>query len=106
MSSKENFLEVQKGTIALLGFDLFGESRKMWLRPYRAVNVFGIATLFPFILAAVLHNIKNVMLMADAMVALLITILGLFKFSMILYLRKDFKGLIDRFRLVMASGKL
>ncbi|KAH8372937.1 hypothetical protein KR009_008555 [Drosophila setifemur] len=103
MSSTDNFLQVQKGTIALLGFDLFGESHKMWKRPYRAVNVLGIATLFPFILAAVLHNIKNVMLVADAMVALLITILGLFKFSMILYLRRDFKGLIDKFRLLMAN---
>ncbi|KAH8280284.1 hypothetical protein KR018_001577 [Drosophila ironensis] len=103
MSSSDNFLQVQKGTIALLGFDLFGESHNMWRRPYRAVNVFGIATLFPFILAAVLHNIKNVMMMADAMVALLITILGLFKFSMILYLRKDFKGLIDKFRLLMVN---
>ncbi|KAI8039976.1 hypothetical protein M5D96_007401 [Drosophila gunungcola] len=99
----DSFLEVQKSTIAWLGFDLFSENREMWKRPYRALNVFGIATIFPFILAAVLHNWKHVMLLADAMVALLITILGLFKFSMILYLRRDFKRLIDKFRLLMAT---
>jgi len=102
----DSFLQVQKGTIALLGFDLFSADREMWKRPYRAINVFGIAAIFPFILAAVLHNWKHVMLLADAMVALLITILGLFKFSMILYLRRDFKRLIDKFRLLMANGKL
>ncbi|XP_037716475.1 odorant receptor 47a [Drosophila subpulchrella] len=99
----DSFLQVQKSTIALLGFDLFSADREMWKRPYRAINVFGIAAIFPFILAAVLHNWKHVMLLADAMVALLITILGLFKFSMILYLRRDFKRLIDKFRLLMAN---
>nr|AEB91914.1 odorant receptor 47a [Drosophila melanogaster] len=99
----DSFLQVQKSTIALLGFDLFSENREMWKRPYRAMNVFSIAAIFPFILAAVLHNWKNVLLLADAMVALLITILGLFKFSMILYLRRDFKRLIDKFRLLMSN---
>jgi len=102
----DSFLQVQKSTIALLGFDLFSENREMWKRPYRAMNVFSIAAIFPFILAAVLHNWKNVLLLADAMVALLITILGLFKFSMILYLRRDFKRLIDKFRLLMSNGEL
>lgn len=100
----ENFLQVQKSTIALLGFDLFSDKKEMWKRPYRALNVFGIAAIFPFILAAVVHNWKNVMLLADAMVALLITILGLFKFSMILYLRRDFRRLIVKFRLLMVNG--
>ncbi|EDW36298.1 GL17719 [Drosophila persimilis] len=101
MSTTENFLLVQKATIAMLGFDLFSGSGEMWKYRHRCINVYSIATIFPFILAAVIHNLKNVMLLADAMVALLITILGLFKFSMIIYLRKDFWRMIDTFRHLM-----
>lgn len=105
-SLTKDFLKLQADYFSILGFDLFAEKSQSWRHPWKTLwSLLALASVQPMIVAFDIVNLENVDKMTNALGSLLINVLALLKFALMIWMRKDFVKLVQRFQTMLSCGK-
>lgn len=104
-SLTEDFLKLQANYFSILGFDIFAEDMPSWRYPWKTLwYLVSLASVQPMIVAFGIANMENVDRMTNALGSLLINLLALLKFALMIWMRKDFVELVQKFRQMLSRG--